>query len=144
MVPTVGKILNLPFLDQEAEKFVVQIIKSRLDARRKKTEKDVPNFLDVFVTALESSNLSDQSENEADGNKTKDQFEEDAKIRNVKGRQSLYSNQDDFELAIISNLFLLFFAGFDTSSTALASVLYYLATNQEGKQVSLQYCMVLL
>ena len=140
-IPVVGKILNIAFLDQEAEKFIIQIIKSQLDARKKKSEDDIPNFLDVFVTALEDSGLSEQSADEDGVDKTKDQFEDDAKIQNVKTRQSLYSNQAELELAIISNLFLLFFAGFDTSSTALSSILYYLATNQEGKKFCNKYYM---
>ena len=132
LVPAVGKILNFAFLDQEAERFMVQIIKSQLDARRKKTENDVPNFLDVFVKVLEDNDSSEQYTDEGGADRIKTQFEEDAKIQNVKAQQKMYSNQDEFELVLISNLLLLFFAGFDTSSTALSSVMYYLATNQEG------------
>ena len=132
LAPQLGKLFNMPFLDQEAEKFVVDIVRSRLEESKqtKKDENDTPTFLDVFVKALEESNVSDK-ENDKDGVET-DQFEDDAKIKGLKGTQNLYSNKEEFELAIISNLFLLFFAGFDTQSTGLSIVLHYLATNQEG------------
>ena len=96
----------------------------------KKDENNVPTFLDVFVRALENSNMTEKSKEEVAVDN--DQFENDAKLRGLKDGQKLYSNQEDFELALISNLFLLFFAGFDTQSTGLSIVLYYLATNQEG------------
>ena len=123
----------MSFLDQEAEQFVVNIIKSRMEESKhmKKDENDSPTFLDVFMKALQESNVSDKNKDE-DGVET-GQFEDDAKIKGLKGTPDLYSNQEEFELAITSNLCLLFFAGFDTQSTGLSIVLYYLATNQEGK-----------
>ena len=133
MMPKVGKLLRMPFLDQEAEKFIVNIIISQLNSRKDKQSNDIPNFLDVFVAALENNSNSEQAGDKAVGNTTGEQFEDDAKLKNFSTHQSLYSNQEEFELSIISNLFLLFFAGFDTTSTAMASVFFYLATNPEGK-----------
>ena len=124
--------MRIFFLDQNAEKFVVDIIKSRLEETKqmKNDENNIPTFLDVFVKALENSNLTEKTKEE--GAIDNDQFENDAKLRGFKDGQNLYSNQEEFESALISNLFLLFFAGFDTQSTGLSIVLYYLATNQEG------------
>ena len=133
LAPQLGKLFNMGFLDKEAEQFVVDIVKSRLEEskRMKKDENISPTFLDVFVKALQENNVSDKNKDE-EGIET-DQFEDDAKIKDLAGTQNMYSNQEEFELAIVSNLFLLFFAGFDTQSTGLSLVLYYLATNQEGK-----------
>ena len=133
MMPQVAKLLRMPFLDQEAEKFIVNIIISLLNSRKDKQSNDFPNFLDVFVAALENNSISEQAGDKAVGNTIGDQFEDDAKLKNVNTHQNLYSTKDEFELSVVSNLFLLFFAGFDTTSTAMASVFFYLATNPEGK-----------
>ena len=130
--PTIGRIFNIPLIDKEAEKFLVNIIKSRLEDSKKDTGNSVPSFLNVFVKALEANEIQINSTAEDSVGKKLDQFEEDAKIMRPKSHQSLYSNQEEYETVIISNLFLLFFAGFDTQSTVLSLVLHYLATNQEG------------
>ena len=133
MMPQVAKLLRMPFLDQEAEKFIVNIIISQLNSRKDQQSNDVPTFLDVFVAALQNHSISEQAADKAAGNTPGDQFEDDAKLKNFNTHQSLYSTKDEFELAVVSNLFLLFFAGFDTTSTTMASVFFYLATNPEGK-----------
>ena len=130
--PTIGRLFNIPLIDKEAEQFLVSIIKSRLEDSKKGTETSTPSFLNVFVKALEANEVQINSSSEDTAEKKLDQFEEDAKIMRPKSHQSLYSNQEEYETVIISNLFLLFFAGFDTQSTVLSLVLYYLATNQEG------------
>ena len=130
--PTIGRLFNIPLIDKEAEKFLVNIIKSRLEDSKKGTENSTPSFLNVFVKALEANEIQINSTSEDTVEKKLDQFEEDAKIMRPKSHQSLYSNQEEYETVIISNLFLLFFAGFDTQSTVLSLVLHYLATNQEG------------
>ena len=130
--PTIGRLFNIPLIDKEAEKFLVNIIKSRLEDSKKGTENSTPSFLNVFVKALEANEIQINSTSEDTVEKKLDQFEEDAKIMRPKSQQSLYSNQEEYETVIISNLFLLFFAGFDTQSTVLSLVLHYLATNQEG------------
>ena len=130
--PTIGRIFNIPLIDKEAEKFLVNVIKSRLEDSKKDTGNSVPSFLNVFVKALEANEIQINSTSEDSVEKKLDQFEEDAKIMRPKSHQSLYSNQEEYETVIISNLFLLFFAGFDTQSTVLSVVLHYLATNQEG------------
>ena len=130
--PTIGRLFNIPLIDKEAEKFLVNIIKSRLEESKKGTETSTPSFLNVFVKALEANEIKINSTSEDTVEKELDQFEEDAKITRPKIHQSLYSNQEEYETVIISNLFLLFFAGFDTQSTVLSLVLHYLATNQEG------------
>ena len=50
-------------------------------------------------------------------NEAEDQFEKDAKIE-VKSSGNLFTHEE-IESALISNALLLFFAGFDTSSTGL-------------------------
>ena len=130
--PTIGRLFNIPLIDKEAEKFLVSIIKSRLEDSKKGTESSTPSFLNVFIKALEANEVQINNSSEDTAERKWDQFEEDAKIMRPKSHQALYSNQEEYETVIISNLFLLFFAGFDTQSTVLSLVLYYLATNQEG------------
>ena len=130
--PTIGRLFNIPLIDKEAEQFLVSIIKSRLEDSKKGTETSTPSFLNVFVKALEANEVQINNSSEDTAERKLDQFEEDAKIMRPKSHQALYSNQEEYETVIISNLFLLFFAGFDTQSTVLSLVLYYLATNQEG------------
>ena len=115
-------------MDKEAETFLVNIIKSRLEESKKNTNNMSPSFLNVFVKALESNDT------EIKNDKNLDQFEDDAKIVGAKSQhQPLYANQEEYEVVIISNLFLLFFAGFDTQSTVLSIALYQMAKNPEGE-----------
>ena len=135
--PILGRIFNVALIDKEAETFLVNIIKSRLEDSKKKTDYSTTSFLNVFVKALEANNLQSSHENDDLVDNKLDQFEEDAKISRPKGQhQTLYSNAEEYETVIISNLFLLFFAGFDTQSTVLSLVLHYLAKNQEGANIS--------
>lgn len=134
LFPKIGKFFNISLVDKEAETFIVNIIKSRLEESKKTTENMTPCFIDVFVKALKSNNTA---MNDRDAGRNEDElgrFDNDAKIIGTKNQQPpLYSNQEEYEVVLISNLFLLFFSGFDTQSTVLSLVLYHLAKNQEGE-----------
>ena len=56
-----------------------------------------------------------------------DQFEADAKL-SEKVSLAAFSDEE-IEAALISNVLLLFVAGFDTSSTGMGLVMYYLTVN---------------
>ena len=137
LFPLFGKLTRSKFLDKDAEQFMIQIIRSRLEENKKEKGQTNPSFLDVFVKALQDDSVSVEAQYKNKTDITLDQFENDAKMQDIKDKGNFYSNQEEFELALVSNLFLLFFAGFDTQSTALSSVLYYLATNQEGSTLKL-------
>ena len=88
--PTIGRLFNIPLIDKEAEKFLVSIIKSRLEDSKKGTETSTPSFLNVFVKALEANEVQIKSSSEDTAEKKLDRFEEDAKIMRPKSHQSLY------------------------------------------------------
>ena len=132
--PAIGRWLNFSLWDREAQNFLANIIKSRLADSKNEFENTSVNFLNVFIKALDANEAGMKKESDDEVEEHLDQFEEDAKIIGIKGNpQSLYSNQEEYETVITSNLLLLFFAGFDTQSNVLSVVLYYLATNHEGK-----------
>ena len=138
LIPKLGKMFKMGFLEKAPQEFVVNIIKAQFKARKENKSNDIPNFLDVFISAMETTNIPSNKVVETTTHEGKsaagdghDHFDNDAKLQNIQSVQ-LYANQEEFETAIISNLFLLFFAGFDTTSTALASACFYLATNPEG------------
>ena len=56
-----------------------------------------------------------------------DQFEADAKLSEKVPLANF--TDEEIEIALISNVLLLFVAGFDTSSTGMAIVMYFLTVN---------------
>ena len=98
LFPKIGRLLNLPLIDKVAETFLVNIIKERLKDCKTKVDNDVTTFLDVFVKALEANDTEIHKETDHTVDKKLDQFEEDAKISGIKGKQQkLYSNQEEYE-----------------------------------------------
>ena len=112
--PKLGKKFKLSAIDEEATFFLVDVIKQSLKSRKESSEKK-NDFIDLILAALK-----DEVQFEFED----DQFEKDAQIEKQK-KKTL--SQDELEIILIASLFILFIAGFDTSSTILTYASYYLA-----------------
>ena len=47
------------------------------------------------------------------------------------GGRKIFKDQEDLEAAIIANILVLFFGGFDTSSTSASTIVWFLAQNPD-------------
>ena len=125
-LPKLGRLLGFSFFDPKATEFIVSVIKNQLKERQNNPTKNKRNdFIDLLVAAL---NASENEQNTV--GKDEDQFEKDAMLNgsSVNKKPPAFT-QSELEEAIVCNAFLLFFAGFDTTSTGMAQVVYYLAKN---------------
>ena len=62
-------------------------------------------------------------------NKKYSWFEKDAQIKSSSFKQKF--SEEEMEMYLIANLFVLFIAGFDTSSTIMTIAIYFLAKNPD-------------
>lgn len=136
-LPAVGKWLKLSFLNAESSRFLVDVIRRTLEHRRRHGERR-GDFIDLCKDALESvhgkggEGKENEDENENDDSDDL-QFERDAAVRPSSPVHSQFG-ADEVEAYLIANAFVLFFAGFDTSSNVLANMMYYLAKNPEVQE----------
>ena len=126
VLPKVANMLGLSFFDSKATSFIVSVIKNQLKERQNNPTGNKRNdFIDILVAALNAS----ENEQNAVG-KEEDQFDKDALLNggSINKKPPAFT-QSELEDVIVCNAFLLFFAGFDTTSTGMAQVLYQLAKN---------------
>ncbi len=113
-LPDVAKYLKLSLFDEESMKFLANVVKSTVAHRRKENIRR-GDLIDIVLEALAASE-EDVKETEDD------QFEKDASVH------SEYKiPKDEIETLLVANAIILFFAGFDTTSTAVGVTLGYLA-----------------
>ncbi len=113
-LPNVAKYFKLSLFDEESMKFLGNVVKSTVAHRRKENVRR-GDLIDIVLEALVAS--EDMVKETED-----DQFEKDASVN------SEYKiPKDEIETLLISNAILLFFAGFDTTSTTIGVTLGYLA-----------------
>ena len=123
--PKLAKVINFELIDKKAINFFINIIKSQMEIRR--NNPSVRNdFIDTLTQAMTAANR------EIDLADEEDQFEKDAKI-DVGGKKIAFT-KEELELVVVSNAFLLFFAGFDTSSSGMSLTAFFLAKNQECQE----------
>ena len=114
--PWLADLLGISFLDEDSVEFFEDVIHKSLEQRRRdKIRRN--DFIDLALDALKNA----ENENKETEN---DQFEKDAAITT---KTSVKIDETEFESLLVSNTFLLFFAGFDTSSTIMGVGLHYLA-----------------
>lgn len=118
-MPFLSKQLKFNFLDGEAMLFFSDIVTQSMKERMKPGAVKRNDFIDLILDAMK--NNSDEKEVEDS------QFEQDAV---VKPNSKTTIDPSEFEELLVANAMVFFLAGFDTSSTAMTSCLFYLAQNQ--------------
>ncbi|TRY80861.1 hypothetical protein TCAL_07803 [Tigriopus californicus] len=122
--PWTTKIKEFSFLDREAGDFILDIFSRSMEERRKSKVKR-NDLLDLLMDALEADRQGIKQ------NLENDQFDQDAQVH-VSKKSAI--PDDEIDLFLLSNAFILFFAGFDTSSSIMSIVSYFLATNEDVQE----------
>jgi len=125
--PTLAKLFKMEFFNPSNLNFFINIIKSTIEDRRKSGHHR-NDFIDVMLQGFEAA-----SNEFGDGQiASENQFDKDAEL-NASSLPSKggFQTKEDMEDAVVSNAFLLFFAGFDTSSTGMAATAFFLAKNPD-------------
>jgi len=125
--PKLTKLLDLNVFPKKPLIFFADVIRNAIQCRESSGERR-NDLVDVFNDALKKGQKNLMDENGA----IEDQFEKDAQISNdtwktTQKRKEDCQEDEDFELVLISNAVVLFFAGFDTTSSALTVCLGFLA-----------------
>ena len=94
------------FFDIETTMFFANVIKAQIDERRKNPGLR-HDFIDTLTQAVESERGQDKS---------------------------AFESKDDLEMCVIANAFVMFFAGFDTTSTGSSLCAFYLAKNPDCQE----------
>ncbi|TRY73186.1 hypothetical protein TCAL_02546 [Tigriopus californicus] len=126
LFPSLSKMMNveLDLFNREAGNFVLDVLGQCIKERRNsKVRRN--DLLDLLLDALEADRQGIKQELE------KDQYDQDAAIH-VSRTSSI--PDDEIELFLLSNAFILFFAGFDTSSTIMSVASYFLATHEDVQE----------
>ena len=118
--PWVSKILNVKVLPPDSMKYFSNILKITYEQRLKSTVKR-NDIVDVIMEELKNSNAKKA---ERDARET--EFEKDAAF-DTKGLGTLKEAGYDEESLVVANALMLFFVGFDTTSTGFAKVVHTLA-----------------
>lgn len=124
LFPKIGKIFKLSFVDDDVTRFFTTVIRQAIEHRRQTGTKR-NDFIDLLLSAIkETDKRSEPAKPEGEI----DQFERDAA---VSGDSLQGMSAEELEGLLISNLFVFFFAGFDTSSTFLSIIMWVCATYPE-------------
>jgi len=122
--PKLGKLLGVNFIDESATNFFLDVIEKSIEQRKGQKGPKRNDFIDLLVQAIK-----DQDES-LETLKEDDQFEKDAEVKVGKNKLAEIP-KDELHLYLLSQVFVMFFAGFDTSSTMMASSMIFLAKNPE-------------
>ena len=95
------------FMDADVLGFFIKIIKSQMEERKKKSSPARHDFIDTLTQTLQSEGSKDRS---------------------------AFANEKDLEKCIIANAFVMFFAGFDTTSTNSSLCTFFLAKNPKCQE----------
>nr|AIL94161.1 cytochrome P450 CYP3025A2 [Tigriopus japonicus] len=121
MCPWVMKIKEVSFLNEEAGNFILDIFSQSMEERKKSNIKR-NDLLDLLMDTLKADHKGIKQELE------KDQFDQDAQVHVSKKN---VIPDDEIDLYLLSNALVLFFAGFETSSTIMSVTSFFLATHED-------------
>ena len=120
--PSLAYYLKISFIPHDAQEFFVSLIKNSMKTRKESKTK-LNDFIDFYIEMaknLEKNNKVEEVEAESE-------FEKNAE---VKGEAQAMTDEE-LETMVIANGLLVFFVGNDTSSTAMAIIMFWLANKQE-------------
>nr|APH81387.1 cytochrome P450 CYP3025B1 [Tigriopus kingsejongensis] len=122
-LPPVARLLKLSLLNEESTDYFVKVLKKTMkDRRESKVKRN--DLMDMIIEALQDSKTNE-------GPTEDDQFERDAQVK-PNNFQSI--PQEDIEMYAIANAFVMFFAGFETSSTIMAICSVMLANHPDVQE----------
>ena len=104
----------------KARDFLIGVIKHQMEVRKNQTKKR-NDMIDLLTEAF----MGQFSEDE----EVKQQIEEELAV--ARPTRATAIKEDMLETVVIANLFLLFFAGYSTSSTMISVCIYFLAKNPD-------------
>ena len=119
-VPKLAEFSSLEFLDRKSLNFFVNIIRTQIE-NRKNDSSIRGDFIDTLTQAMTDPNK------ELSLKEGEDEFDNSS---STKGDFT----KEELELVVVSNAFLLFFAGFDASSSGMSLAAFFLAKNQECQE----------
>ncbi len=121
--PDIAKKTNMRMMNKEGTDFMINVIQQSMKERKESNIRR-NDLVDLLLDAMKGVGDSGEQEELS-------AFEKDAAITVTK--KSAIPDED-IELMLVSNAFLLFFAGFDTTSTMLALTMHFLATEQDCQE----------
>ncbi len=131
LMPKLGYALKLTVTDDEAKDFVCEVIKRELRERRASNTKK-KDFLDVLSSVANEAESHEVTKDV--GEQEEEDHEHDAKLKgHVESLSSYKMAPEEAETYVVSQALVLFFAGVDTTSTALSLVMHFLSKNQDAQ-----------
>ena len=114
--PAIGEKMKLRIFDEEAEDFLANVMKQALEQRKSGKVPKRNDLVDLFIQAMENAEALDHN---------------DTSSNNTSAAILAKMSEEKKELAIIGQALVIFLAGFDTTSNALALICHYLAKNPD-------------
>ena len=121
--PEVGKKLNLSLFDPVATNYFGTIVRHAMKQRQTSGYKR-NDLIDIFLDAMKDNNMQAAA---AENTEDVDQYEKDAQFK----KSSLHIADEEMESCLVASAFILFVAGFDTSSVTVSVLMLYLANNPD-------------
>ncbi|TRY80616.1 hypothetical protein TCAL_13243 [Tigriopus californicus] len=119
-----ARFLRIKLMNEESLNYFIQVIRQTM-ATRKESKAKRNDLIDLVLAALRDDGRGPKEVEDA-------QFERDAQIEVKTPFQSI--PEEELELYIVSNAFILFFAGLETSSTIMSVCSVFLATHPDVQE----------
>jgi len=116
-------MLKVEQVDRESTEYFCNIIREQTKLRKNQTKKR-NDMIDLLTEALMGHASNDEE--------VKRQVEEELEV--AKPTKASAIREDMLETVLIANLFLLFLAGFETSSSMMTACIFFLARNQDVQE----------